>query len=124
MKSPQHDRPKRTDKGSQLHGSNKPTCFASVRTTENSSDRKEKGAQPRVNHFFPADLSSRERLIAPGLGQVKAGMLEEDARSVAIGLLSPQLTAFFTSAPILASSAAVNSFSVKAVGHMTLSATH
>src|SRR6266404_5148907 len=30
----------------------------------------------------------------------------------------PQLTAFFTSAPILASSAAVNSFSAKAVGHM------
>src|SRR5438445_4231151 len=33
-------------------------------------------------------------------------------------LLSPQLTAFFTSAPILASSAAVNSFRAKAVGHM------
>src|SRR4029078_5189516 len=32
--------------------------------------------------------------------------------------ISPQLTAFFTSAPILASSAAVNSFSAKAVGHM------
>src|SRR5271157_2531344 len=32
--------------------------------------------------------------------------------------LRPQLTAFFTSAPILASSAAVNSFSAKAVGHM------
>src|SRR5229473_5716699 len=31
---------------------------------------------------------------------------------------SPQFTAFFTSAPILASSAAVNSFSAKAVGHM------
>src|SRR5207247_8780143 len=30
----------------------------------------------------------------------------------------PQLTAFFTSAPILASSAAVNSFSAKATGHM------
>src|SRR5262249_11533750 len=44
-------------------------------------------------------------------------MLEEGARSVALGLLSPQLTAFFTSAPILASSAAVNSFSAKAVGH-------
>src|SRR6516162_5275798 len=33
-------------------------------------------------------------------------------------LLSPQLTAFFTSAAILASSAAVNSLSAKAVGHM------
>jgi hypothetical protein len=42
-------------------------------------------------------------------------MLEEVARSVAIGLLSPQLTAFFTSAPILPSSAAVNSFSAKAL---------
>src|SRR5207249_1914630 len=30
----------------------------------------------------------------------------------------PQLTAFFTSAPIFASSAAVSSFSAKAVGHM------
>src|SRR4029077_11078539 len=71
-----------------------------------------------LKHFLPADLSSPERLFAPGLGDIKAGMLEEDARSVAIGLLSPQLTAFFTSAPILASSAAVNSFSAKAVGHM------
>src|SRR5437763_1030443 len=33
------------------------------------------------------------------------------------GELRPQLTAFFTSAPILASSAAVNPFSAKAVGH-------
>src|SRR5688500_9247109 len=37
-----------------------------------------------------------------------------------VGLSSgwAQLTAFFTSAPILASSAAVNSFSAKEVGHM------
>src|SRR5947208_7129454 len=34
------------------------------------------------------------------------------------GELGPQLTAFFTSAPILASSAAVNSFSAKATGHI------
>src|ERR1700730_2876016 len=34
------------------------------------------------------------------------------------GKLSPQLTAFLTSAPILASSAAVNSVSAKATGHM------
>ena len=34
------------------------------------------------------------------------------------GELSPQLTAFFTSATIFASSVAVNSFSAKAVGHM------
>src|SRR5881628_143014 len=32
--------------------------------------------------------------------------------------IGPQLTAFFTSAPILASSAAVTSFSAKATGHM------
>src|SRR5436309_6545391 len=35
----------------------------------------------------------------------------------ASGEISPQLTAFFTSAPILASPAAVNSFSAKATGH-------
>src|SRR5947209_11174170 len=34
------------------------------------------------------------------------------------GGLRPQLTAFFTSAAILASSAAVNPFSAKPVGHM------
>src|SRR5207248_4879446 len=39
-------------------------------------------------------------------------------RSVAIGLPSPQLTAFFTSAPILASASAVNSVRAKAVGHI------
>src|SRR5437899_8320272 len=33
------------------------------------------------------------------------------------GEISPQLTALFTSAPILASSAAVNFFSAKATGH-------
>src|SRR5207245_1129163 len=36
------------------------------------------------------------------------------------GEISPQLTALFTSAPIFASSAAVNSFSAKAVGHTGL----
>src|SRR6202171_2539993 len=34
------------------------------------------------------------------------------------GKLGPQLAAFFTSAPILASSAAVNAVSAKATGHM------
>src|SRR6266508_220014 len=34
------------------------------------------------------------------------------------GQLSPQLTAFFTSSPIFASSAAVNSVSAKEVGHI------
>src|SRR5256886_2087302 len=45
-------------------------------------------------------------------------MFEDDASSVAVGFLRPQLTAFLTSAQILASSAAVNSVSAKAVGHM------
>jgi hypothetical protein len=38
-------------------------------------------------------------------------------RADSIGELSSQLTAFFTNAPILSSSMAVNSFSAKAVGH-------
>ena len=42
----------------------------------------------------------------------------EDLGSGPSGEISPQLTAFFTSALILASSVAVNSFSAKAVGHM------
>src|SRR5574341_2204700 len=42
----------------------------------------------------------------------------EDPRAGPRGELSPQLTAFFTSAAILASSAALNSFSANAVGHM------
>src|SRR5574341_1323404 len=42
----------------------------------------------------------------------------EAPRAGPSGELSPQLTAFFTSAPILSSSAAVNSFSAKEVGHM------
>jgi hypothetical protein len=40
-----------------------------------------------LKHSLPADLSSPERPFAPGLGDDKAGILEEDARSVAIGLL-------------------------------------
>jgi hypothetical protein len=36
----------------------------------------------------------------------------------ASGLVSPHLTALFTSAPILASSGAANSVRAKAVGHM------
>jgi hypothetical protein len=43
---------------------------------------------------------------------------EARPRAGSSGLLSPQLTAFFTSAPILASAAAVNSVRAKAVGHM------
>ena len=69
-------------------------------------------------HLRPAEFGTPECLFDPRLGDVETRMLEEDTRSVATGLLSPQLTAFFTSAPILASSAAVNSFSAKAVGHM------
>src|SRR5712691_7150909 len=71
--------------------------------------------------FRPAKLRPLDRLIAPRLGEVETGVLENEARAVAVRFESeghpPQLTAFFTSAPILASSAAVNSFSAKAVGH-------
>src|SRR5437667_12327059 len=42
-------------------------------------------------------------------------------RARASGEISPQRTAFFTSAPILASSVAVSSFSAKATGHMASS---
>src|SRR5580698_7787525 len=73
-------------------------------------------------HFRPAKLRPLDRLIAPRLGEVETEMLENEARAVAVRFESeghpPQLTAFFTSAPILASSAAVNSVSAKAVGHM------
>jgi hypothetical protein len=72
-------------------------------------------------HFRPAKLRPLDRLIAPRLGEVETGVLENEARAVAVRFESeghpPQLTAFFTSAPILASSAEVNSFSAKAVGH-------
>src|SRR5215471_17358425 len=65
---------------------------------------------------------SLDRLIAPRPGEVETGVLENEAPAVAVRFESeghpPQLTAFFTSAPILASSAAVNAFSAKAVGHM------
>src|SRR2546422_10516280 len=56
-------------------------------------------------------------VIAVNVRRAPVRGFDAGARSVAIGLLGPQLTAFFTSAPILASSAAVNSFSAKAVGH-------
>src|SRR5436309_11205777 len=46
--------------------------------------------------------------------QVTVRRLPEDGAEAAG---EPQLTALFTSAPIFASSAAVNSFSAKAVGH-------
>src|SRR5213083_2152119 len=48
----------------------------------------------------------------------QAGRVEEEKTVLNIKPINTQLTAFFTSAPILASSAAVNSFSAKAVGHM------
>src|ERR671934_2746454 len=53
-------------------------------------------------------------MLSPG----RAAAFQQPARAGLSGELSPQLAAFFTSAPILASSAAVNSFSAKAVGHM------
>src|SRR5437867_4346127 len=52
---------------------------------------------------------------APARYDTEAGNIDPP-RAGASGEISPQLTAFFTSAPILASSAAVNSFSAKATG--------
>src|SRR5438094_2707227 len=48
------------------------------------------------------------------VGEARAGQAR---RGRYLGLSSPQLTAFFTSATILASSVAVNSLSAKATGH-------
>src|SRR3972149_6643458 len=53
-------------------------------------------------------LITRERLV----------LTDYSAWGGASSELSPQLTAFFTSALILASSVAVNSLSAKEVGHM------
>ncbi len=55
--------------------------LTSVLATSQARNR----AGKALKHFLPADLSSPERSLTPGLGDVKAGMLEEDARSVAIG---------------------------------------
>src|ERR671935_1953936 len=53
-------------------------------------------------------------MLSPG----RAAAFQQPARAGLSGELSPQLTAFFTSAAIFASSAAVNFVSAKAVGHM------
>ena len=66
------------------------------------------------------DVEARRRV--GGLGP-DSGRHTESTRTITangeecMGRLPTQLTARFTSAPILASSAAVNSFSAKAVGH-------
>ena len=39
-----------------------------------------------LEHLRPAELGPLERLLAPRLGDVEAGMLEEDARAVAVRL--------------------------------------
>src|SRR5881398_3442899 len=62
------------------------------------------------------------RLLSPS-SRTRAGNFDNAAGNMdPLGAghcrISPQLTAFFTSAPILASSAAVNSLSAKEVGHM------
>src|SRR5207253_9359821 len=64
-----------------------------------------------------ANGGSRRGVGAGVLGRA-AGRALAARRAGPSGEFSPQLTAFFTSAPILASSAAVNSFSAKATGHM------
>src|SRR5262245_11800915 len=45
-------------------------------------------ADKPLEHFLPAELSAPERRFAPGLGEVEAGVLEEDARPVALGFES------------------------------------
>src|SRR5437868_6542841 len=85
-----------------------------------SGDRARTRFSETVEHFRPAELRPPDRRIAPRLGGVETGVLENGARAGAVGFESdghrPQLTAFVTSAPIRASSAAVTSFSAKAVG--------
>jgi hypothetical protein len=74
------------------------------------------------------DAANRERCISH-LGLTSIWSYQKPRRTAQAvppragpsGELSPQLTAFFTSAPILASSAAVNSVRAKAVGHMAAS---
>jgi hypothetical protein len=61
-----------------------------------------------------SSTDEQRRLHAVGLRERLADRVEQ-CRSVRLG---PQRTAFFTSAPILASSVAVNSVSAKEVGHM------
>src|SRR6266508_2901337 len=63
---------------------------------------------------YVAGLLRREPRIAPGRPTLRPG----PAPSRGSVKLSPQLTAFFTSAPIFFSSAAVSPFSAKEVGHM------
>src|SRR5207302_4308538 len=62
------------------------------------------------------------RLLSPS-SRTRAGNFDNaagnmDPRGAGHCRISPQLTAFFTSAPILASSVAVSSLSAKEVGHM------
>src|SRR5438552_10812114 len=52
------------------------------------------------------------------LRSLRDSAARDPSTGVRIPAIGPQLTAFFTSALILASSAAVNSFSAKALGHM------
>src|SRR5262249_35858483 len=71
--------------------------------------------------FPPPTPPPLTRLIPPRWGEGETGVLKNGPRAAAVRFESegppPQLTAFFTSAPILASSAAVNSVSAKAIGH-------
>ncbi len=64
--------------------------------------------QRLVSPFFVGPVCCRNASSRPAI----------PPRAGASGEASPQLTAFFTSALILASSAAVNFFNAKAVGHM------
>jgi hypothetical protein len=58
--------------------------FQELLSVPATSQARDHAGKP-LKYFLPADLSSPGRVFTPGLGAVKAGMLEEDARSVAIG---------------------------------------
>jgi hypothetical protein len=61
--------------------------FRRLLSVSATSQARDHAGKP-LKHFLPADLRSPECLFAPRLGDVKAGMLEEDASSVAVGFES------------------------------------
>src|SRR5438309_6792444 len=81
--------------------------------TERSRRDVEAGRNP--HHYCIGGVA--ERLNAAVLKTAEAARLPWVRIPPPPRLFRPQLTAFFTSAPIFASAAAVNSFSAKATGH-------
>jgi hypothetical protein len=92
-----------------------PSALAHIWRTGLGTARPSVTSGARRPHRVPA-LGLRVHMCPQAPAVVNTASMGPGAGSS--GLLSPQLTAFFTSAPILASSAAVNSVSAKEVGHM------